>query len=202
MALPPNHLIYTLDNPSVLKFLPFGKALENLLFAAYLRVTSQVWSGPHNKARALLGRLRHGTAVSRRIFIVCVPFEGENDHHAYAPPFGLGAYDPRFRGIPRPRPLLSLTASVARHNRPFSMSPVDATPPELDLTLVPDSMSRPVRPTAAHHRRELVRGTHAPRACPVAPAKTFTVIFFAESDPNSHPGDHLRRECERNLVGN
>ena len=58
MALPPNHLIYTLDNPSVLKFLPSDKALENLLFAAYLRVTSQIWSGPHNKARALLGRLR------------------------------------------------------------------------------------------------------------------------------------------------
>lgn len=33
----------------------------------------------------------------RRTFLTCKPFEGVNALHAYVPPFGLDAYDPRFR---------------------------------------------------------------------------------------------------------
>ncbi|MBA4067080.1 MAG: methyltransferase type 11 [Isosphaera sp.] len=35
--------------------------------------------------------------ASRRVFLTCTPFEGENPAHYYRPPFGLHAYDPRFR---------------------------------------------------------------------------------------------------------
>lgn len=32
-----------------------------------------------------------------RVFLTCTPLEGENPIHDYRPPFGLSAYDPRFR---------------------------------------------------------------------------------------------------------
>ena len=96
MTLPKSHAAYSFDRPSELKFLPSVGALEDLLRAAYLQVSSHVWSGPHSRIRKLLARLRHGSTSRRRIFTVCTPFEGTNAHHPYTPPFGLDAYDERF----------------------------------------------------------------------------------------------------------
>ena len=100
LTLPPSHVVYTFDRPSVLKFLPSVAALEALLQAAYLRVTSHAWGGRHGRLRTLMARLRHGTMARRRIFTICTPFEGPNTHHPYRPPFGLDAYDDRFHPSP------------------------------------------------------------------------------------------------------
>jgi hypothetical protein len=35
--------------------------------------------------------------MADRALTVCSAFEGENDMHRYKPPFGLDAYDDRFR---------------------------------------------------------------------------------------------------------
>jgi hypothetical protein len=35
--------------------------------------------------------------VDSRIFVRCEPLDGANSLHYYRPPFGLHAYDPRFR---------------------------------------------------------------------------------------------------------
>jgi hypothetical protein len=39
---------------------------------------------------------------NRRVLLTCTPHVGQVDLHYYRPPFGLSAYDPRFRnGSPR-----------------------------------------------------------------------------------------------------
>lgn len=100
LTLPPRQVVYTFDRPSALKFLPSVGSLEDLLHAAYLKVSSHTWGGPHSPLRTLLARLRHGMNARRRVFTVCVPFEGTNSHHSYPPPFGLDIYDERFRPSP------------------------------------------------------------------------------------------------------
>jgi len=97
LTLPSSHVVYTFDRPSVLKFLPSVGSLEDLLQAAYLQVSSHVWGGPHGPLRTMLASLRHGMSARRRVFTVCTPFDGANPHHPYPPPFGLDAYDERFR---------------------------------------------------------------------------------------------------------
>ncbi len=97
IALPPNHVAHTFCSSGIPVLLPSNTALKNLLEQAYLRVTMQVWSGPHYRLRAWLARLRHGRTVSRRVFTVCAPFEGANQLNPFCPPFGLSAYDERFR---------------------------------------------------------------------------------------------------------
>jgi hypothetical protein len=44
--------------------------------------------------RKVIGRPRSQTD---RMFTVCTPFEGVNELYAIEPPFGLKAYDDRFR---------------------------------------------------------------------------------------------------------
>ena len=86
-------------------------ALTGMLEAAYLRVQSRAWMHEDSwRARGL--RLAHRLAQLQerllhthiawtypvdRAFLVCRSFEAENPIHTYAPPFGLAAYDPRFR---------------------------------------------------------------------------------------------------------
>lgn len=84
-------------------FVPSAPLLKNLLAAAYLRVESQAWLRP-GLSRFLLGyahHLKHHHIIDRtfidRVFTVCTPFEGANLLHTYEPPFGLKAYDTRFR---------------------------------------------------------------------------------------------------------
>ncbi len=42
-------------------------------------------------------------AHSRRLILTCTPHDGANELHSYRPPFGLHAYDPRFRDAPASR---------------------------------------------------------------------------------------------------
>jgi tRNA (mo5U34)-methyltransferase len=86
--------------------------LVGMLEATYLRVESQVWMHADGtwRARGLhfahwLARLQERLLLTHiawtypidRAFLVCAPFEAENRTHPYAPPFGLAAYDTRFR---------------------------------------------------------------------------------------------------------
>jgi tRNA (mo5U34)-methyltransferase len=75
-----------------LEFLPSLSALEGLLKSAYLQVDSRLWMHPHAAAPDAQGELQ-----SDRTLLVCAPFEGANEMHAYKPHFGLHVYDERFR---------------------------------------------------------------------------------------------------------
>ena len=90
-----------LDESRVSAFVPSIPALETLLRASYLRVRSQAClrapgffrrKGAIGPLRSLLNR----PAIDRA-FTVCTPFRGANALHAYEPPFGLNAYDDRYR---------------------------------------------------------------------------------------------------------
>ena len=69
-----------------------------------LRMCREVLRGSRDGIRALAtppmpdGRRRLKTA-NRRMFLICNPFLGANELHAYKPPFGLAAYDNRFRDV-------------------------------------------------------------------------------------------------------
>jgi tRNA (mo5U34)-methyltransferase len=49
------------------------------------------------------GVINRSPAYNRRALLKCAPHEGEVDLHYYRPPFGLHAYDPRFRDTPARR---------------------------------------------------------------------------------------------------
>ena len=92
---------YRLDDSRVSAFVPSIPALETLLRASYLRVQSQACLRPRGFFRrkgaiGLLRSLLNRPAVDRA-FTVCTPFRGANALHAYEPPFGLNAYDDRYR---------------------------------------------------------------------------------------------------------
>jgi tRNA (mo5U34)-methyltransferase len=108
---------YDFDGPDRAMFVPSEGAFRQMLGAAYFRVEDLTYLNPvpdpPGGLRRLVHRLRHGTLPPPRrqaldnwvdrAFTVCVPFEGINGLHYYKPPFGLGAYDDRYRDglVPR-----------------------------------------------------------------------------------------------------
>jgi tRNA (mo5U34)-methyltransferase len=114
--LPANAAVFDLDQHTT-KFLPTAGHLRQMLLAAYFSVTAeeemevpqekaarlgwrwrlrmcwQALSGSRSGVRGLIEPL---TAI-KRVFLTCVPFEGENPAHVYRPPFGLDAFDVRFK---------------------------------------------------------------------------------------------------------
>jgi tRNA (mo5U34)-methyltransferase len=88
-------------------FVPTLSSLNALLEAAYLHVTSQAlmrtprlggWADRMRYyIKAALGRRGHLPPNMNRAVTVCKPFAGSNPLHVYKPPFGLAAYDDRFR---------------------------------------------------------------------------------------------------------
>jgi tRNA (mo5U34)-methyltransferase len=119
LALPPKGAVLDLEQKGS-KFLPSYSALQELLQAAYFRVTSRQSLGPPTAGRPRWGwRLRvcaqallgspNGVAellgpmtATGRVFVSCVPVTGRNDGHFYRPPFGLHVYDDRFGEAPSP----------------------------------------------------------------------------------------------------
>jgi len=88
-------------------FVPTKQTLGQLLEAAYFKVVAQdvlrrpTLGGRPDQLRyaikAAFGRRGHHPPRMNRAVTVCRPFEGVNPLHAYRPPFGLSAYDDRFR---------------------------------------------------------------------------------------------------------
>jgi tRNA (mo5U34)-methyltransferase len=119
LAAPPHGIIYDLADHARSVFLPTAEALRTMLQGAYLSVGSQAFlhpqhsSGKSNRpgwgwrlrtcARALFGApaelraLEQSAGLTTRALLVCRPFAGVNPLHVYRPPFGLDAYDDRFR---------------------------------------------------------------------------------------------------------
>lgn len=88
-------LSYKSDEPA---FLPSAPVFEKLLRAAYLPIASQAMLHPDQEPKKPKWyRKQKRKFLWNRAFTVCRPFEGVNECHAYAPPFGLKAYDDRFR---------------------------------------------------------------------------------------------------------
>ena len=86
--------------PELPAFFPSGPALGKLLQSVYLNVTSQALleSFRERKTPRWFHRALPPSPIRHdRGFTVCRPFQGVNDCHTYAPPFGLKAYDERFR---------------------------------------------------------------------------------------------------------
>jgi tRNA (mo5U34)-methyltransferase len=111
----PQGLLYDLSNHSLPVFAPTKEALQHLCEACYLHVQSQDWMGPGpdqreepgpglpQRLRRFLGRqppAPRDPLVFNRLFTVCQAFSGNNPYHFYAPPFGLHAYDERFKNEP------------------------------------------------------------------------------------------------------
>jgi len=98
-----NEVRYSLGQARPGLVIPSKAALNNLLRAAYLEVRSQEFlkTGPRAWAKTALERLPGRLGFSRRLvdraLTVCVPFTGVNELHDYEPPFGLAAYDDRYR---------------------------------------------------------------------------------------------------------
>jgi len=109
----PQGTLVDLSNHALPIFVPTTGALRHLCEAAYLRVESQDWmtnaaeywknAGPAERAAA---RTTEGPQASPglteplafdRLFTVCKAVSGTNKWHFYRPPFGLHAYDDRFR---------------------------------------------------------------------------------------------------------
>ena len=81
-------------------FLPAVPVFAKLLQAAYFTVSSQSFILPPPRMRKARWYRRARPIQEpylNRAFTVCRPFEGTNDCHPYEPPFGLKAYDERFR---------------------------------------------------------------------------------------------------------
>ena len=93
-------------------FVPKVSALNGLLKAAYLRVTSQTFMGTPRldgwfdrlryTVKTALGRRGNLPPKMNRAVTVCTPFTGTNCLHMYRPPFGLAAYDDRFASAAAP----------------------------------------------------------------------------------------------------
>ncbi len=79
-------------------FLPSPQVMEDFLTAAYFQVRSRSYLDSCWKLKALARSLAGKRNPScTRGFFVCEAFEGVNPLHIYRPPFGLEAYDERFR---------------------------------------------------------------------------------------------------------
>jgi tRNA (mo5U34)-methyltransferase len=122
LALAPSAALFDFAHHAC-EWLPTRGALEQVLRAAYLipvdfadldsptpstqadrpgwrwrlRMCVQALKGSRAGVQALVRHIAPATKYNRRIFLKCTPFEGVNDLHAYPPPFGLDAYDRRFR---------------------------------------------------------------------------------------------------------
>jgi len=101
----PDEVRYRFDDSRLSAFVPSAPALEQLLRVSYLRVQSQTWLRPRGffrKDGAAFQPLRYllNKPSIGRAFTVCRPFRGVNDLHPYEPPFGLSAYDERYREAP------------------------------------------------------------------------------------------------------
>ena len=86
--------------PELPAFLPTRYAFERFVQAAYLNITSQALLDAvpaPTRPKWYRWRRRKEEILGSRAFTACRPFEGVNDCHTYAPPFGLKAYDERFR---------------------------------------------------------------------------------------------------------
>jgi tRNA (mo5U34)-methyltransferase len=116
LGLPPNSAVFNPDERTS-KFLPTAGHLRQLLRAAYLSVTAERFMGLTQSqpgrlglrwrlrmcrqallgSRSAVGELIGPMTAVRRVFLTCTAFEGENPAHIYHPPFGLHAFDPRFK---------------------------------------------------------------------------------------------------------
>ncbi|MEK6273880.1 MAG: DUF1698 domain-containing protein [Actinomycetota bacterium] len=98
-----NEVLYGFGEARPSLFIPSADVLNNLLRAAYLEVGSQrfLQTGPRAWAKTVLNRMPGRLGLSKRLvdraLTVCVPFTGVNEVHDYEPPFGLAAYDDRYR---------------------------------------------------------------------------------------------------------
>ncbi|HEY7783944.1 MAG TPA: methyltransferase domain-containing protein [Pyrinomonadaceae bacterium] len=114
-ALVPATSLYNFSDHGC-EWMPTREALEQLIRATYLKIVSvdsdrrapsrlpgkrwrlrmmqQVLKDSRPGVREVVSQLGAGPA---RIFINCVPFDGESDLHYYRPPFELHKYDSRFR---------------------------------------------------------------------------------------------------------
>jgi tRNA (mo5U34)-methyltransferase len=95
-ALPQKALYFTASLP-LSRFTPTREALSEMLTATYLRPTgiSGIIPLPTAEDPASWGRLPPDCNI--RVVVTCEPIDGPNELHIYKPPFGLHAYDPRFR---------------------------------------------------------------------------------------------------------
>jgi len=110
----PQGVLFDLSDHALPIFVPTRGALRHLCEGAYLEVRSQEWKSfaPHYwanataKERAAVPRPTTGPQASPglaeplvfdRLFTVCGAFTGKNERHFYMPPFGLHAYDDRFK---------------------------------------------------------------------------------------------------------
>jgi tRNA (mo5U34)-methyltransferase len=126
VGLPANGAIFNSGEPAN-KFMPSRGHLQQLLEAAYLRLRTACALAPEDMVgapprlgwrwrlkmcrAAIRGRrasVRNiaelalgGSERIQRIFLVATPMIEANAAHAYCPPFGLHAYDPRFAGDPQ-----------------------------------------------------------------------------------------------------
>jgi tRNA (mo5U34)-methyltransferase len=108
------------------RFFPTAGFLNQLLRAAYFSVSTgrylepppspparvtrkwrrrmfrQALFGPSSTIRQMAAEITGPepwhSKIMRRAFLTCRPFEGENPVYYYRPPFGLHAFDPRFKG--------------------------------------------------------------------------------------------------------
>ena len=88
-------------------FIPSPESLSGMLEAAYLRPRAQhlLLDLSHWRLKHRIGaRLEAMTGLQTRLphrmnraMAICEPFEGHNGAHMYKPPFGLAAYDDRFK---------------------------------------------------------------------------------------------------------
>lgn len=83
--------------PELAAFLPAAPLFNQMLRAAYFEIESQAFLvGPRVPRKRWLRPAKPVSPLDRA-FTVCRPFEGTNELHYYRPPFGLSAYDDRFR---------------------------------------------------------------------------------------------------------
>lgn len=114
-TLPPAAALYDFRNHAC-EWMPTREAFSQMLGATYFKVeaenseevggngrpgwrwrllmTGEVMRGSRDGVREMGRNLGPG---ARRVFMKCLPVDGENGLHAYRPPFGLHSYDPRFR---------------------------------------------------------------------------------------------------------
>jgi tRNA (mo5U34)-methyltransferase len=89
---------YCIGRPERPVFVPSAETLNSLVEAAYFRVQSQTCLHKPSPWYKRLGHRLLGRLPLDRAFTVCRAWEGHNRLHPYKPPFGLAAYDQRYRG--------------------------------------------------------------------------------------------------------
>ena len=95
-GLPPKSLYFTSSLPTS-RFTPSRDALHEMLRATYLQPVGIAGFLPLPTAEDPTSWGRLPPNCTNRVVVMCEALDGENDVHLYRPPFGLDAYDPRFR---------------------------------------------------------------------------------------------------------